>query len=441
LNTLTSIDVHSLIADRPLGRVQRLVLLLGFCVIAMEGFDMAVMSFIVPVLKQQWHIESRALAPALSGAQVGLIVGALIAGPLADRYGRKTVLIASVALFGLATMLTATVETLPWLIFLRFLTGVGVGSVVPNTATLVSEYSPSRIRSLSVSFIICGVSFSSACAGFMSAWIIPAYGWRWLLILGGALPLLMLPVLQIVLPESVRFLVASDAPSARIRAVVERIAPGTTSAESRFFAPAEGSGAGETKMLFTPRYRLGSQMLWLMYFAMLLASNMMSNWLPTLLKESGLSFRYAAEVTAVYQTGGVIGALVLGWSMDRRSAHKIPAIACLVGAAMFIGIGLVFHSKILVLLVASILGFSLIGAICSVNVLPTVFYPTCVRATGSCWMHGAGRCGALLSILAGAQLLAMHCDASHVLMILALPAAVAGVALLVKGRCAPNEVH
>jgi MFS transporter, AAHS family, 4-hydroxybenzoate transporter len=428
------IDVHTMIDYRPIGRMQKLVLLLGFCIIALEGFDLAVMSFIVPVLKEEWHVSSHALGPALSAAQFGLVLGAVVAGPLADRCGRKTILLTSVALFGASTLLSATAGDLPQLVLFRFLTGVGVGSVVPNTATLISEYTPQRIRSLSVSFIICGVAFSSACAGFLSAWIIPVLGWQSMLIVGGVIPLLMVPVLLVVLPESVRFLVAQKAPAARIRAVVERMAPGETSEQSVFVASKEPPGGAQTKLLVSEKYRFGSLMLWLAYFAALFASNMLSNWLPSLIKESGYSLQYAARVAAVYQTGGVVGALVLGRGMDRLGLHKVPALACFASGVVFLGLGFIAHPAFLVFLQAFALGFFLIGAICSVNALPTAFYPTQVRATGSCWMHGAGRCGALLSIFSGAQMLSMAWSANLVFMVLIAPTIVAGMALLAKDR-------
>ncbi|WP_206951777.1 MFS transporter [Trinickia acidisoli] len=434
MNTPGVIDVHAMIADRPIGRLQKLVLVLGFCIIALEGFDLAVMGFIVPVLKQQWHLTSRALGPALSAAQIGLVLGAVAAGPLADRLGRKSVLLLSVAVFGATTLLAATADSLPQLILFRFLTGLGVGSVVPNTATLISEYAPARIRSLSVAFIICGVAFSSACAGFLSAWMIPAFGWRSVLVVGGAISLLMLPVLLIMLPESVRFLVARQAPASRVRAIVERLAPGETSAQSSFVASVEPVGRAETKLVFSANYLFGSLMLWLAYFAALFASNMLSNWLPSLIKEAGFSLRYAAEVSAVYQMGGVAGALALGWAMDRCDLHTVPALACVASGALFLGLGLAFHSVPFMLLLAFVLGFCLIGAICGVNALPTVFYPTRARATGSCWMHGAGRCGALLSIFSGAQMLSMDWSASRVFMVLIVPALLAGIALLAKDR-------
>jgi len=247
-----TVDVRAIIDRRGVGGLQKLVLLLGFCIIALEGFDLAVMGFIVPVLRQQWHVGSHALGGALSAAQFGLVPGALIAGPLADRFGRKTVVLGSVSVFGVFTLLTSTATSLPMLALLRFVTGIGVGSVVPNTATLISEYVPERLRSLSVSFIICGVAFSSACAGFLAAWIIPAFGWRWLLVIGGLATLLMIPVLFVAMPESVRFLVAKHAPAARIRTIIEKLVPGETTEQSVFVTSLELAGRGETALVVSP---------------------------------------------------------------------------------------------------------------------------------------------------------------------------------------------
>lgn len=437
VNTPLSVDVNALIDQHSIGRLQKLVVFLGFCIIALEGFDLTIMGFVVPVLKQQWHIGNRALSVALSAAQVGLVFGSLAAGPLADRFGRKVVLLVSIAAFGLCTLVSATANDLSHLILFRLLTGLAIGSVVPNTATLVSEYVPLRARSFSVSLIICGVAFSGACGGFLSAWMIPALGWRSVLVLGGILPLLMVPVLFFALPESIRFMVAKRAPAARIRSIVEKIAPGATTAQTAFRAPdasVKAAGRGAIKTVLSARYRFGSVMLWTAYFAALFASNLLSNWLPTLIKESGYGLRDAAFVTGIYQLGGVFGSLVLGWAMDRYSSHKVPSVAYLISGALLCGIAFTFNIFPLVVAQAFALGFCLIGAISGVNALSTQFYPTEARATGSCWMHAAGRSGALISIFTGAQLLSMGWNANYVLMATTVPALLAGLSIFAKQR-------
>jgi MFS transporter, AAHS family, 4-hydroxybenzoate transporter len=429
-----AIDVHALIERGPIGRLQKLVLFFGFCIITLEGFDISVMSFIAPVLKQQWHLGNHALGAVLSVTQAGLALGALTAGPLADRFGRKLVVLVSMVAFGLLTLATALATGLAALIVLRLLVGFAIGSVVPNTLTLVSEYMPERIRAFSVALIICAVAFSGTCGGFLSAVMIPQLGWQSVLILGGVLPLLLVPVLVVQLPESVRFLIVRRAPADRILAIVDHLAPGVATAQSAFVLPVEPAQRGAIRTVLSARYRFGSLMLWTAYFAALFASNILSGWLPTLMKESGYSLGNAAFLAGIYQLGGVVGSLVLGWTMDRGDAHKVPPLAYFASGALLFGLSATYHVFPLIVVEAFLLGFCLIGAISGANALSAVFHPTVARATGSGWMHGAGRWGAFLAILSGAQMLELGWNAAEVFRALIVPAVLAGLALVAKAR-------
>jgi MFS transporter, AAHS family, 4-hydroxybenzoate transporter len=244
----------------------------------------------------------------------------------------------------------------------------------------------------------------------------------------------MMPVLCFVLPESVRFLVTTQAPVAKIRAIVEKMAPGATTAQTTFLVPTRPARRSPIRTVLSDRYRFGSMMLWTAYFAALFASNLLSNWLPTLIRQSGYGLRDAALVTGIYQLGGVFGSLVLGWAMDRYHAHRVPSAAYFVSGTLLCGLALSFNSFALVVVQAFGLGFCLIGAISGVNALSAQFYPTEARATGSCWMHGAGRSGALISIFAGAQMLTMGWNANYVLSALIGPALLAGLCILAKAR-------
>ncbi|MCP6002378.1 MFS transporter, partial [Klebsiella pneumoniae] len=170
----------------------------------MDGFDTAIIGFIASDLVQEWGVEKSALGPVMSAALVGLAVGALTAGPLADRIGRKKVLIMSIVVFGGFSLLTAFATSLNQLTLLRFLTGLGLGAAMPNAATLMSEYAPERRRALLVNLMFVGFPMGSSLGGFLSAWMIPHYGWQSVLVLGGVMPLLLAVALIFLLPESVR---------------------------------------------------------------------------------------------------------------------------------------------------------------------------------------------------------------------------------------------
>lgn len=427
-----TIDVRALINDRPIGLYQKLVVFLGFFIIVMDGFDVAIMGFIAPALKQQWGVSNQALGPVLSAALIGLALGALVAGPLADRFGRKTVLLCSVSFFGLCTLMTSTSTDIAHLVLFRFLAGFGMGSVMPNVGTLVSEYAPDRNRSFLVTVVFCGFTAGAAGGGFLAAWMIPNFGWHSVLVLGGVLPLLMTPVIYFKLPESVRFLVTKRAPAEKIRKIIDKLAPGVANAQTSFVMPSVPVSQSAIKTVLSKQYKFGSLMLWLTYFTALFVIYLLGSWLPTLIKESGYTIREAALVTALFQLGGTVGSLFFGWCMDRLNPHKVLAAAYLVGAVLLYALGLSAHQFVLVALLAFVIGVCFNGANTGMNALSASYYPTEARATGSSWMHGVGRWGAILSAFAGGQMLAMGWSFTNVFTALAVPAIVAGLAVYAK---------
>lgn len=441
MSTAHTIDVRELINNRSLGRYQKLIVFLGFCMIALDGFDVAALSFIAPELRTLWGIDSQALGPVFSAALLGLAIGALVAGPLADKLGRKLVLVASVFFFGFWTLATAWSADVTQLILLRFLTGLGLGASMPNVGTLIAEFAPEKKKSFLVTVAFCGFTFGAAGGGFLSAWMLPHYGWQSILILGGVLPILFTPVLLLLLPESVRFMVVKQKAQQRIRRVIEKIAPGSTTEHSRFvMASAVVTHQSSIGVVLSPTYRFGTYMLWLAYFMALFVVYLIGSWLPTLVKESGYSVAEAALITACFQIGGTAGSLFCGWSMDRAEPHKILFRTYFVGSLLLFGLGLVAHSFALLAVLALMIGFCFNGANTGMNALSAGYYPTEARATGSSWMHGVGRWGAILSGFAGAQMLAMGLGFSQVFALLALPALITAVALYAKGRKSANPL-
>lgn len=320
------LDVRELINTNPLSRYQKLVIFLGFCVIALDGFDIAIMGFIAPTLKQEWGVSNHELGFVISTALIGLALGALFSGPLADWLGRKKIIINSVFFFGFWTIATAFSQNIEQMIFFRFMTGLGLGAAMPNMSTLVSEYAPERQRSFIITVIFCGFTFGAAIGGFTASWLIPQFGWHSLMALGGVLPLLFAPVLIWKLPESARFLVIKQAPAARIHAILQRFFPGQVSENASFILPQQPIKSSAMRIVLSREYLFGSLMLWMVYFMGLFLVYILGSWLPTLVKEIGLTVSQAAIMTAIYQAGGTIGSLFAGWLMDRIEPHRALGI-------------------------------------------------------------------------------------------------------------------
>ena len=225
-----SVDVQSFLNDQRFSRFQWVIFGLCFLIVLADGFDTAAIGFIAPSLIKEWGVTKPALAPVLSAALFGLAAGALSAGPLADWLGRKKLLVSAVFVFGLACLASSFSRSLDQLTTLRFLTGLGLGAAMPNAVTLMSEYCPDRLRATLTNAMFCGFPLGAAFGGFLAAWMIPQFGWRSVLMLGGVAPLALAVAMLLLLPESVRFMVARAQPVERVRAVLSRISASAASA-------------------------------------------------------------------------------------------------------------------------------------------------------------------------------------------------------------------
>ncbi len=430
---MRTLDVQQFIDERRFSPYQWLILILCFLIVAADGFDTAAIGFVAPALGQEWHVTKAALGPVMSAALAGLAFGALAAGPIADRIGRKRVLVGSVMLFGLFSIACAFAQSVNELAVLRLLTGLGLGAAMPNAATLMSEYAPHAKRSFLVNTMFCGFTLGSSAGGLVAAALIPEYGWRSVFVVGGVAPLL-LGALLIALPESIRFMVLRGAPAERIAAVLRRIAPDAAFDNVRFVLPDDRGDQRQSgvAVVMSPRYRTGTLMLWLTYFMGLLVYYLLTSWLPTLIRDNGFTVREAALVTALFPLGGGIGAIACGWLMDRFEPHRVIAATYVLTGLFVWLVGLQAGHLALLASVVFVAGVCMNGAQSSLPTLAAAFYPTSGRATGVAWMLGIGRFGGILGAFSGGLLLQAQLGFSPIFSMLAVPALVAAGALLVK---------
>ncbi|WP_313738659.1 MFS transporter [Pseudomonas sp.] len=429
------LDVQHLINQQPLSRYQWRVVLLCFLIVFLDGLDTAAMGFIAPALSQEWGIDRASLGPVMSAALIGMVFGALGSGPLADRFGRRGVLIGAVLVFGGFSLASAYATSVDELLILRFLTGLGLGAGMPNATTLLSEYTPERLKSLLVTSMFCGFNLGMAGGGFVSAKLIPAYGWHSLLVLGGVLPLLLVLALVLWLPESARFLVVRKRGTEQVRKTLAPIAPALVAQAQSFSVPEQQAVAARNvfAVIFSGTYRAGTLLLWLTYFMGLVIVYLLTSWLPTLMRDSGASLEQAAFIGALFQFGGVLSAVVVGWAMDRYNPHKVIGVCYLLAGGFAYAVGQSLGNMALLATLVLVAGMCVNGAQSAMPSLAARFYPTQARATGVSWMLGIGRFGAILGAWSGATLLGLGWTFTQVLTALLLPAALAALGVVVKG--------
>ncbi len=435
-----TVDVQAFLNEHPFSPFQWRIFGLCFAVVLLDGFDTAAIGYIAPSLIGEWGVARPALAPVLSAALFGLAAGALSAGPLADRLGRKTVLTGSVLVMGTACLLSSFAADLDQLVVWRFLTGLGLGAAMPNAVTLISEYCPDRRRAMLTNAMFCGFPLGAACGGFLAAWMIPLWGWRSVLVLGGIVPLLLAALLLVLLPESVRHMVARMQPVARIRAVLRRISPSV--ADAAAFVTTEqvttDKGRSGARIVLARAFVVGSICLWVAYFMGLVIFYALINWMPILFKDAGLDPSTAALISALFPLGGV-GAILSGWLMDRFNANLIIGCCFAATAVAIYAIGQTAGSLGLLMLVVLVAGTLMNTAQSSLPALAAAFYPTAGRATGVAWMLGLGRFGGIAGSFLVAELARRQLTFPQIFTTVAIPGLIAMAALLLKQLVHPEQ--
>jgi MFS transporter, AAHS family, 4-hydroxybenzoate transporter len=435
-NGASEIDVAELIDQQPVGGFQIGLLATCAAVLTLDGFDTTSIGFVAPSLAKEWGLTKGALGPVFSAGLFGLMIGALVFGPLADRIGRKKIIILSTLAFGIGALATAFVRDVNTLLAIRFLTGLGLGGAMPNAIAMTSEFSPHRRRATMVMIMFCGFSAGAALGGLLAAALVPQFGWRSVFVVGGVAPLLLVPILALLLPESVRFLALTGRANARVAQLLTFINPKATFAPATQFVVHEPGLAGFPVLhLFRDGRTLVTLLLWVVFFMSLLDLYFLTNWLPTVLNDLGASLSEAAAIGSMLQVGGVVGTLALGSVIDRFSFRALALVYFI--AVFAVGaIGQLSHSVVFVTMAIFAAGFCMVGGQIAANALAAGFYPTSVRATGVGWALGIGRVGSIVGPIVGGMLLTLKWSTASVFVAAAIVALCAALAAFFLSRLA-----
>jgi AAHS family 4-hydroxybenzoate transporter-like MFS transporter len=426
-------DLESIINRVGMSRLQTLVIAVCTAVMIVDGFDTQVISFAAPGIAAAWQVPPASFGFVFGIGLFGGLVGALCTGVIADRIGRKPTLMITVLLFGVASLATPFADSMTTLGVVRFVTGLGVGGALPGAIALAAEYAPQRARAAVAAITFCGIPLGSVIGSVISSVMIPAFGWESVFVVGGLLPLLLLPLIVLFVPESIRFLALK-----RDQDMIARLL-------TRMGVPEEEAGRVEigsdlaprrapVRSLFTEGRALGTTLLSLAVFLTLLMAFLVVNWIPTLATRSGIGTSAAILGVAALNIGGILGALVISRISLRRPPGMVISLFYALGAVAIATVGQAGSSGTWLLISAFAAGFLAIGAQMTTVALLAIFYDTRLRATGVGWAMACGRVGGIIGPVLGGLLVAASIGMGAIFAVAGLVCAACAVTVFGIGR-------
>jgi len=431
-----TIEVAEVIDNRPVGGFQIRIFILCAVVVMLDGFDAQAIAFVAGPIARQFGMPVTSFGPIFGAGTLGLALGALVLPPFADRFGRRNLIILATLIFGVFSLATVWVNSFGGLALMRFLTGIGVGAAVPNVVPLTSEYSPKRIRAWLITLVTVTWPLGAVLGGLISSKLVPVYGWQSVFYLGGITPLVMVVILLLWLPESIRFMVSRKADAKRTAAMLRHIAPNLEySPGDRFVLAEESLGGFSVRHLFTSGRAAVTVLLWTAFFMNFLLLFFIFNWLPTLMQQAGMPIDRAIIATVLFNLGGIVGGILLGRLMDKYGNYLVLGIAYAFGTVFVGAIGFLGGQIPLLLTVTTLAGFCTVGTQAASNALAASLYPTTVRSTGVGWAYGIGRIGSIVGPVVGGIFLTLHWGMRDLFLVAAIPLVCTTIVIVLLSRC------
>ena len=426
-----TLDLDAAIDGQQLGWRSAPLIGTAWLVLLCDGFDLAAMGYIVPELVKDWQLGPARFVSAFSAGIIGMMIGGPLLGLLGDRLGRRRVIVLGLCAIGLTTLATMAAQTVTHLVILRFLTGIGLGGVIPNVAALVAELSPKRRRGRMVVIVTLGMPLGIALPGLVAGLLVPAFGWQALLLAGGVLPLVVAVAARAVVPESPKYLVGIGGRGDEARQIIRGLRPDLTiDDETRFAIAARDQRRGSAGQLFTGSLALATPLLWVCQAANQMANFFSLTWLPTLLQSAGATTAQAGAHASLFALGGLGAGAILIFAIDRLGVVPL-VIMFVIGVPLVAGmsssdLGPVFHGMVI-----AGAGLCVTGINFSLTALLPIFYPTSIRSLGTGWTQAAGRVGGLAAPVVGGVVLSKNIPISQLTLAPALLLAVGAVSSMV----------
>jgi AAHS family 4-hydroxybenzoate transporter-like MFS transporter len=423
-------EIDGIVDGQRFGRFGLSLLVWSFLATFTDGYEISALGLAVPHIVKEWHVAPASLGPMLSASLAGMFFGAPLLGLVGDRFGRRPAIAIGCLAYGLSTLAIVFAGSVTEVAVLRFITGLGMGGVLPNAIALNSELAPKRLRARLIILMFMGVTLGGSAPGLVAVGLVPEHGWRAIFLVGGLGALVVGAAAPFVLPESVKFLARRPERTKELLLTLRRMAPDAPMpriVETKADAPPQRV---PTSALFAGGLAPVTLLLWLCFATTLMANFFLANWLPTLFGQIGIDPQTAALTSTMYHFGATFGGLAMALLLDRIGFLAVGGLLLLAVPAM-LGIGLPGLPAGGLGLLVGIAGFCVLGAQFGSNAAAGLIYPTACRSRGLGLAFGVGRIGSVLGPLIGARLIGLKLPLMTMLAAMAGPVLLGAVAALV----------
>lgn len=426
------VETDRLVDEQKVGSFNIKLLVLSWLAMFADGYDISALSFAAPELVRQWGVPSGEFKIAFSASLFGVLFGAPLLGYIGDRFGRRVAILLGSVIFGACTLAMVWATNLEQMAALRFLTGIGIGGLMPNTISLNSEMAPRRWRATLVVLMFTGITLGSGMPGPVAGWLVPVYGWEILFVIGGVVPLAIAVLLFFALPESVKFLARRPDRQKQLLKIARRMRPDLTLPDDTRFVPGTSDAAPATAtapqrggflglgQIFSGSLAFITPLLWVCFATTLMANYFLNSWLPLIFESNGITPKQAAIASTLYHFGGTLGGIAVSVLLNR---FGFAAIAVLFGLAApaIAAIGMDGLSTTALTYISGFAGLAVLGAQFGNNACSGLIYPTEARSQGVGWALGIGRIGSIVGPYVGGVLVAMNMPMQELFLWASLP--------------------
>jgi benzoate transport len=431
------VDIQKLIEERPMSGMQVVIIFACFILNMLDGMDVVVASYVAPRIIEDWSVSSQTFGLVFSAALFGMASGAMFISPYTDVIGRRKMVIFSIIVVSIGMFLTAFSTAIPQLIGLRFFTGLGIGSMLASLTSMASEYSSNLRRNLVIGFVLGGYPVGATLTGVMAAWLIPEYGWRSMFIAGGAISTLLLPVVYLVMPESLEFLLHKQPKNAlvsanRILARMKYESLGQLPVTDQIAMTGKSPGSMLTNImsLLGPDMRASTLKLWISFFMAFFTLYFLMSWIPKIAEDTGLSMEQGAYSGAIFNFGSFFGIVTLGHISNLFGLRQVIFIFMILSSVLMVIFGIADLSVVMFMVILFVLGFFVQGGFVGLYSVSARLYPMRIRTTGVGWGIGLGRFGAIISPALGGIAIGYQLPVVLIFSLFAVPFVISAFAQL-----------